>query len=816
MIISYKLVKDAFDVDYTPQELSDKLTSIGIEVEGIREIKHNFKHIITGKIENIELIPDTKLFKSIINTGKEKLQIITAATNLKTGNIIPAALPGGSLADGTVIKKIFWQAIKNIKDFKSFKSNGMLCSYLELGLDPEYLSNEEKVGILILPEDTPIGLKFEDILPIDDTILELSLLPDRADAFNVNGLARWIETLKARDNGKRADFSKFTPEVNLSFQGETNFEIDIKNPEMCPFYSGRIIKNVNVKKSSLKLRQKLFMLKIRPINNIVDITNFINKFYGQPLHAFDFDKLDEKLIIRLAKKGEKLKTLDEVERNLTDDNLVIADSKKPIAIAGVMGGKSTSVKEDTKNIILESAYFSPKRIAQSSRTLGLITDASTLFEKGADSNFTPIASLIATKLICEETGGIPYKDNAISYLVKPDTVKVRLEKINSLLGEQINKEDVKKYFDFEGLKYKDKGSFIEVYPPTFRQDLKIEEDLVEEVIRMKGYNEFRETLLSGEFRGSKRTEFEDFIWFLKDKLVALGLTEIQTTSLINTEKLKIIGLDEEKRLIKLLNPLTEDMNILRPSLLTPMLDVLERNINAGKNSISIFEIGKVFRKDASFQEYMELGIMLFGDKISKNAFKKAFSYDFFYLKGIVEEFLDSVRINYDFEEHALPFMHPYQSAKIISSNKEIGYIGKIKDEIFKNVFYASIYIDGIFNESLFLCNPHSSSVDYKLKNFEDFSLYPTVKRDIAILVGESVSEKKVRETIRHLNISELKCITLFDIYKGIPLPKGKKNLAYSLEFSSMDKTLRGEEIEELIEKIEQEIKIKIGGILRKK
>ncbi len=795
MIISYKLLKDSFDLIYSPKELSDKLTSIGIEVEGIREIKHNFENIKTGKIVSMELITETKLFKTMVSIGEETLQIITAATNLEVNNIVPVALPDSILANGLAIKR---------EEFKGFKSNGMLCSYTELGLDPEYLSNDEKVGILILPEDTPISLKFEDILPIDDTILELSLLPDRADAFSVNGLARWIETLKARNNGKRADFSKFTPEVNLSFQGETNFEIDIKNPEMCPFYSGRIIKNVNVKKSSLKLRQKLFMLKIRPINNIVDITNFINKFYGQPLHAFDFDKLDKKLIIRLAKKGEKLKTLDEVERNLTDDNLVIADSKKPIAIAGVMGGKSTSVKEDTKNIILESAYFSPKTIAQSSRTLGLITDASTLFEKGADSNFTPIASLIATKLICEETGGIPYKDNAISYLVKPDTVKVRLEKINSLLGEQINKEDVKKYFDFEGLEYKDKGSFIEVYPPSFRQDLKIEEDLVEEVIRMKGYNEFRETLLSGEFRGSKRTEFEDFIWFLKDKLVALGLTEIQTTSLINTEKLKIVGLDEEKRLIKLLNPLTEDMNILRPSLLTPMLDVLERNINAGKNSISMFEIGKVFRKDASFQEYVELGIMLSGDKISKNAFKKASSYDFFYLKGIVEEFLNSVRINYDFEEHALPFMHPYQSAKIISSNKEIGYIGKIKDEIFKNVFYASIYIDGIFNEF------------YKLKNFEDFSLYPTVKRDIAILVEESVSEKKVRETIRHLNISELKCITLFDIYKGIPLPKGKKNLAYSLEFSSMDKTLRGEEIEELIEKIEQEIKIKIGGILRKK
>ncbi len=794
MIISYKLLRDSFGFDYTPQELSDKLTSIGIEVEGIREIKHNFKHIITGRIESIELIPGTKLFKSIINTEKEKLQIITAATNIKTGNIIPIALPGSSLADGTVIKR---------KDFKSLKSDGMLCSYLELGLDAEYLSNEEKAGILILPEDTPIGLEFKDILPIDDTILDLSLLPDRADAFSVNGLARWIEILKARDGKRRADLSKFIPQININFEKETKFDIEIENPQLCSFYSGRIIRRVNIKQSSLKLRQKLFMLKVRPINNIVDTTNFVTKFYGQPLHAFDFDKLDRKVIIRLAKKGEKLKTLDEVERNLTDNNLVIADSKKPIAIAGVMGGYETSVTNNTKNIFLESAHFSPLAVAKSSRTIGLITDASTLFEKGIDYEFSSVASLIATDLICKETNGIPYRDNIVSYIKKADAINVRFNRINLLLGKEIDKGEVKDYFQFEGLKYKDRGSYLEVTYPSFRQDIKIEEDLIEEIIRMKGYNEFQESLLHGEFRASKRIDFENFTWFLKNKLTEFGLTEIQTFSLINLDKLRHVGFNDEKRVIKILNPLTEDMNILRPILLPTIIEVVERNKNANQENISLFELGKIFRTGSQFEELTELGIILSGDRIDKNAFKRSFKYDFFYLKGIIEELLFAIKAKYNFKEAQIPFMHPFQSAKIITSNDEIGYIGKLRKEISENTFYASIIIEPLFNEL------------YNTINFEDFSIYPPVKRDIAVVVDQDLPEKTVREVFINLNIKELKKITLFDVYSGTSLPEGKKNLAYSLEFSSMDKTLRGEEIDKIIEKIEKEVKKKVNGILRR-
>jgi phenylalanyl-tRNA synthetase beta chain len=794
MIISYRLLKDSFDVDYTPQELSDKLTSIGIEVEGIKEINHSFKNVITARIESIEPIPDTKLFKSIINTGKENLQIITAATNLKIGEIIPVALHGSILTDGTLIER---------KYFKGLESNGMLCSSLELGLDSEYLSNEEKNGILVMPSDTPIGLKFEEVLPIDDTILELSLLPDRADAFSVNGLARWIEILKARDEKRKADFSRFIPKINNAFENEANFKIEIEDPQLCTFYSGRIIHNITVKKSSLRLRSKLYMLKSRPINNIVDITNFVTKFYGHPLHAFDLDKLDNKVVIRPARPGEKIKTLDEIERDLTEKNLVIADSKKPIAIAGVMGGYDTSVTANTNNLFLESAYFLPFAIARSSRTIGLVTDASTLFEKGVDSKFPPIGSLIATELIKIEANGKPCKDNIVSYTKEPNSVNVRFNKINSLLGEDISKDEIKKYFKFEGLEYKDKSSYLEVTYPSFRQDIKIEEDLIEEIIRMKGYNDFKESLIHGEFRGAKRTSFENFIWFLKDTLAKFGLVEIQTFSLINSEKLRHAGLNNEKEIVKILNPLTEDMDILRPLLLPTMIEVVERNKNSGQENVSLFELGKIFKKDSQFIELTELGIILSGNRIDKNALKRNLEYDFFYLKGIVEELFHSINVECVFEEAKMPFMHPFQNARIIALGKDIGYMGKLKNEISENTFFASLTIEPLFSES------------YNKIKFIDFSIYPFVKRDIAIVVDEDIHEKRVRKVFADMKITELKKINLFDVYAGAPLPEGKKNLAYSLQFSSMERTLRGEEIEKIIQTIEKEIQKKVNGTLRK-
>ncbi len=795
MLISMKLIKETIPNNYSASQLAEKLTSLGIEVEGIRKIKHNFKHITTGKIENIELIHDTKLFKSIINTGKEKLQIITAATNLKTGNIIPVALPGSKIANGTAVGK---------KNFKGVDSHGMLCSVSELGIENDLVSNEEKEGIFLLPTDTPIGVPFENVLPVDDELFEVSLLPDRADAFYLAGIARWVEIIMARDENRPANFSKIGQLPDIQAFGKNDVEIEISSKDMCPFYSGRIIRNIYVKKSSLNLRQKLFLLKIRPINNIVDVTNYIMKFYGQPLHAFDFDRLNGKIIVRTAKVGEKLTTLDGVERKLNNHNLLISDDSGPIAIAGVMGGEETAVTETTKNIFLESAYFSGQAIAKSSRSLGLITDASTLYEKGIDYKFQSSASKLAANLMKAEANGSPSEERTVSYILKKQQVKVRYDRINSILGEEVSPSDVKKYFDFEGFKYVDQGDKLLVNAPSFRQDINIEEDLIEEVVRMKGYNEFKEKMLEGKIKSGSRTEFEDFLLRLKDKLVALGLVEVNTVSLVGIPLLQSVKFSDAEELVELVNPLSEEMKYLRPTLLATVYEVLERNINVGVEDIAIFEIGKIFHKTNKYFEKTQLGIMLHGKRVEENGLKVSLKYDFFYLKGLVEEIFEGLNIAVNFSQKEYPALHPFQVEEIIADGKEIGCFGRLNKDLEKNSYYASIGVDELYK------------LYVKKIKFIPYSIYPPVKRDIAIVLNGEVPEQSVREAIFGLRIRELKSATLFDVYKGAPLPNQKKSLAYSLEFSSFDKTLTGEEVDKFINEIELSIKEKVQGELRKK
>ncbi len=800
MLVSIRLLKTIISFDYTAEELGDKLSMLGLEVEGVTRVRHKFENIITGKVLEIQDVPNTKLKKTLIDIKTEKIQIITAATNLRINDIVPVALVHSRIANGTEILN---------RNFREIVSKGMLCSYAEIGLDPEILNSEEKEGIFTFPLDAPIGEKVEDILPIDDDYLELSLLPDRADAFCLRGVARWVEIIKSREKGRRADFSQFEDHSSINITGKTNIPIHIEDKTLCPFYSGRLIKNVTVNKSSLSLRQKLFMLRIRPVNNVVDITNFVLRFYGQPLHTFDADTIQNEVIIRLAKEGEKVKTLDEVERKLTENNLIIADRRGPIAIAGVIGGYETSVTEKTKNVFLESAYFSPHCIAKSARSLGIVTDASDIFERGADPLLPPTGSLIAADLISKEAKGIPAKENAVSFIVPAEPVNLRLSRAEKILGEKIDKKDVKKYFDFEGFDYRDKGEQLEVTAPSFRRDIKKEIDLVEEIVRMKGYNEFGETLIVSELKSAKRTTYEDFIWNLKDKLVKMGLNEVRTVSLTNESLLNLIGYSEKDSIIRLLNPLSSDMSLMRPLLLSTLLPVLERNKKVGNTDIAIFEIGKIFKKEEKFKEADELGILLSGKRSEKNYLKADFAYSFPYLKGIFEEIFSFCNITPDYLPEQIVWMHPYQSAGIYLKKEKIGYIGTINDDILNKigvadrVFYGAINVEKLMRH----CN--------KEIQFKPFSLYPPVKRDIAIVVDSDTAEKDVREAIISAAPPELQKIVLFDIYKGMPLPPNKKNLAYSLEFSSIHKTLKGEEINRFIDQLEKVIQNKVKGKLRK-
>jgi len=796
MIVSLRLLKELINFDYSASELSQKLTSIGIEVEGIRKVSHSFEGIVTGKVLTVDRVKDTELFKANVDTKQSILSLITSATNLKENDIVGVAPIGSRISNGTIINK---------RDFMGNSSEGMLCSAEELGLENDLLSSEEKEGIFVLPQDTPIGLPVEEILPIDDELLDISLLPDRADAFYIVGLARWIEILNARENKRKADFSELRASLNLKEEFRNNFPVEISSTSLCPTYSTRIVKEVKIKKSSFKLRKELFLLRIRPINNVVDITNLVAKKYGQPLHAFDFDKLQGKIIVRPGKAGEKLKTLDGTLRNLNSNNLLITDLSGPIAIAGVMGGEATAVTEKTKNILIESAFFSPQVIARSSRSIGLITDASTLFEKGVDSLFQSEASKIAASLMKEEGKGKISAEKITTTPFVQNYVPVRYGRIDSYLGEKVSREEVKKYFDYEGFEYKEDSNKLAVAVPSFRQDIVIEEDLIEEVFRMKGYDKLEESMIVSPIRSGSRTKFENFVLNLKSLMVEYGLMEVSTVSLINTQLLVQTRAFNNKEIITILNPLSEDMNILRPCLFPTLSQVLKRNINVGVENIAIFELDKVFeKKSGTYKENTELALILKGDRLRENGLNANLSYNFFYLKGLIENTLEKLHIPVTFSHKRYPYLHPFQSASINVEGIEIGFLGRLSKDLDKDAYFASLNVDSLMNLSK------------GIAKFREFSLFPSVKRDIAVIVDDSIEEVEIRNAILEANIKELAEIKLFDLYKGPPLPPSKKNLAYSLEFSSNERTFKSEEIDGLISKIELSIKERVKGVLRKK
>ncbi len=800
MLVSMKLLKEILPFDYTAEKLAEEFTLLGLEVEEIVKTEKKFENVITVRVENLSPISGTKLFELDAFTGERKYHVITAATNIKNGDVVPFVVPHGKIANGLEITS---------RDFNGKKSEGMLCSYKELGLDGEILSSEEKEGILVLPGDTPLGEPFEKLFPVEDTFLSFSLLPDRADAFYVIGIARWIEIMNARRENRKADFSQFKPEISLELCGNTDTPVFVKEPELAPFYSGRKISGVEVKKSSYELRRKLFMLRSRPINNIVDITNYVLKFYGQPLHAFDLDKIKKAVYVRKAEKGEKLKTLDGVERELNEWNLVIADSERAIALAGVMGGEDTEVTDTTKNVFLESAYFTPSCISKSARSLNLMTDASVLFEKGTDPLFPENASLFAAELILKEAGGKAFGSNIANYLKREKPVSIRFEKIGKLLGEDLSSDEVKKYFDFEGFDYEDKGEILEVKPPSFRRDINIEVDLIEEILRMKGYNSFGEELLTGHLKSAERTKEEEFLWLLRDLLVKTGLTEVQTVSLIGRKILENSRIDE-KDVAKVVNPFSEEMSILRPSLFPVLMSVVETNKKNGTDNIAIFEIGKVFSFNGkNYKEEDKIGIMLTGDRVETNPFGIRVPYDFYYIKGIFETLLSDLGITPEFKEGKTRYLHPYRTAFIYLDGKEIGIIGEVDVDVVKNFGIKSRILYGELSVPI-LFEKHKV-----VKEFKEFPVYPPLKMDIAVVVDRDVSEKCVRDLILSVAPPELKNVVLFDIYTGKPLAENEKNLAYSLEFFAENRTMKREELEGFIEQLDSVLKSKVGGKLRK-
>lgn len=786
-------LNDYIDIDVTPKEYSDRMTMSGSKVEGFENMGENVQNVVAGKVLTCEDHPDSDhLHVCTVDAGTgEVLQIVCGAPNVKAGIIVPTALVGATLPDGKIKKG-------KLRGVESF---GMLCSHDELGITEDMLGYEPEYGILILPDDTPVGKDIRDIFGMNETVVEFEITSNRPDCFSIIGLAR--ETAATFDK-------KFTiPEVKFTEDDENiadTISVDVLDKDKCQRYCARMVKNVKIGPSPSWMQERLRACGVRPINNIVDITNYVLLEYGQPMHAFDLRDLeDNKIIVRRAENGEVIKTLDEQDRTLTNDDLVIADGKKAVAIAGVMGGFNSEVKDDTTTVIFESATFEASSVRLTAQRVGLRTEASSRYEKGLDYNNTVPAVERACQLVeelgCgENTSGMI---DVMGNVTDMKTLPFRPEKINAFLGTNISTEQMVKYFD--ALEIKTDLDKMTVTPPSFRPDLEGEADIAEEVARFCGYDQIPVTLLSGEATCGKKTDRQAAQDDINKILTALGMYEIYTytfTSPSVFDKLSVPADSKLRNAVKISNPLGEDTSIMRTTTIASMLDILSRNYNYRNAAARLFEIGKIFTPTEEGKlpdEPLKITIGIYGDKA-----------DFYDIKGICEEMFRSLNVqNVKYEAVTdNPTFHPGRCAKISAGGKTLGIIGEIHPAVGRKYgIETPVYIGELDFENVFL----NIGTDVK---FKELPKYPAVTRDIAMLVDKTVPVADIEEVVKKASGKLLESINLFDVYEGEQIPEGKKSVAYSAVYRALDRSLTGDEVQKVFDKVLKNLENQLGAQLR--
>ncbi|SHK12837.1 phenylalanine--tRNA ligase subunit beta [Paramaledivibacter caminithermalis] len=797
MLVPVSWLKDYVDIDNIPvEELNEKLILSGSNTEGVVKVIEEAKKIVIGKIIEIKKHPNAdKLIIPMVDIGDEIIQIVTGAENIKVGDYVPVALVGSRLPRGIKIKR---------GKLRGEVSNGMLCSAEELGFNDNVIPKEMRDGILILKGEYTLGMEIQEALELNDYVIEFEITPNRPDCLSMIGMAR--------ETSATFNLSVNYPQISLKNETENikdYVSIEVKDFDLCRRYAGRVVKDIKIEQSPSWLQLRLMKAGVRPINNIVDITNYVMLEYGQPLHAFDLDKLEEKkIIVRRAAEDEKIITLDGVERKLDKEVLVIADAQKPVALAGIMGGQDSEISDNTKTIFLESANFNRKNVRTSSRKLGLRTEASSRFEKGIDPNIVEIAVDRACQLIEELGAGKIIKDKIDIYKdeLKEWTIKVRPNRINRLLGTKLSIDEISDILKRLELLVERQGEELLVIIPTFRQDLVKEIDIVEEVARIYGYNVIESTLPKGSTWGAKTNaqEVEDYT---KDILNALGFNEITTYSFVSPKSLNLINIPEDsflRRSVELINPLGEEYSMMRTSLVPNMMDVLSTNYKRKVPEALAFELGNIFIPhnipvNSLPIEKKMLTLGMYGDKV-----------DFFSLKGAVCEFLNRLGIkDLGFEpEKNHPSFHPGRCASIVYGNHILGTLGEIYPDVLENYgFDSRVYIADIdFNILLQI-----TRLD---RIYKPLPKYPAIFRDMAIIVDEEIYNKEIEAIILENGGSILESCTLFDIYRGQQISKGQKSMAYALTFRAQDRTLTDEEVNKVFDNILKQLRDKLNAELR--
>lgn len=797
MDLSMKWINDYVDLKNVDiKQFCHGMTMSGSKVEGYTVEGSEITNVVVGKL--LSVVPHENsdhLVVCQVDAGLDApIQIVTGAPNVKAGDVVPVALSGSTLPGGIKIKK---------GKLRGVESNGMLCSLGELGLSVHDFPYAIEDGIFIIEEDCKIGEDIHTALGLDDTTVEFEITSNRPDCLSVTGLAREASATFG------VPLNIPAPEVNLT-EGNIDdmLKVDVHNTDKCRRYCAGIVKNVKIGPSPRWMRERLRASGIRPINNFVDITNYVMLEYGQPMHAFDLRYVeDEHINVRNAVNGEKITTLDGVERELTDEMLIIADSKKPIAVAGVMGGEYSGIMDDTTTVVFESAYFEPVQVRRTSKKLGLRSDASARYEKGVDSLISMTCLARAFELV-EKLGAGEVVKTVIDkdYTDKsPKTVDFSAEWINNFLGTDISEADMIKYLN--SLDFSVENG--KVIATSFRIDIEYKADVAEEVARIYGYN----NIPSAQFKGVAEAEYtpeQKFTRSIENAMVALGCYEISTFSFISPKYFDKINLPTDSRLRNtetITNPLGEDTSVMRTTILPSMMEILAKNYNNRNAAVKLFEIGKEYiptEPDKLPEEPQRLAIGMYGGNI-----------DFYDIKGIADELLKVLRVNgceyirtseSDLFDERCAF-HPGRSAVIMCGSTAVGIIGEIHPDVAENYGIETKVYAAKFNI------PQMLELSQKEVNYKPLPKFPATTRDLSLLCDDKLPAAEIEKAIRKASGNVLEKVTLFDVYKGKQIEEGKKSISYSISMRSHDGTLTDEQADSVMKKVLKALK-EIGAELR--
>jgi phenylalanyl-tRNA synthetase beta chain len=794
-------LKKHVDIGESAQEIAEMLTLQGLEVSECIAVRPHLEGAITSRIVSVEPHPESQgLWVCRMDTGKEDRTVLCGAQNLCAGDCVPLAVPGASLPSGRVIETATIHGVL---------SEGMLCSEHELEL------SEDHTGIMKLSPDTSPGQALGTALTLEDDVLDIEITPNRPDCLSVIGIAREIAAKKQRELR--------LPEVFLEEQGPSVDEassVEILAPEACPRYVARIIEDVRVRTSPFWLRRLLSLVGLRPINNIVDVTNFVMWECGQPLHAFDLDRLEEnRIVVRMADEGERITTLDGEERKLSPEDLLICDARRAVALAGVMGGLDTEINDGTTRMLLESAFFEPKGIRRTGKRLGLSTEASYRFEREIDKEGALRAANRACDLILPLTGG-SHRPGALDVYPGPyrtPNVRIAVSHINRLLGTSIEKERINGYLAGLEMRVKDEnGDVLEITPPSFRPDVRMGMDIVEEVARLYGYDAIPTrmpkapvSIVPAEAEGGAEE-------LARDVLVGMGFCEVVNYSFWGRERLELFGFpdtDIRNRPVPLQNPLSEAQGFLRTTLLGPLLDTLARNLRQRNRDLRVFELGRVFLPspgEGPPEERKMLAGVMVGRRYPERWNASDTGVDVFDLKGVLEVLLEAFGMG-GFEwrpSDQISSLHPGCSGDILINTTKIGTAGKLHPSV-QEAFEVEgdVYLFEIGLASL------AAQVD-RPRRYEPYSRRPSVQRDIALVLKEKMTYSQVIEKMRGFADPRVTEIELFDLYQGAPVPEGEKSMAFRITYQDPSRNLTDEEINRIQETFLGRLLPDLGARLR--